>query len=62
MAMSKVDETEAPEGYRAEKEKRSCEECDFNDGGFSSTCTCQFPCANICRKDGQNVIFKKVEE
>ena len=59
--MSKVNPDEAPEGYRAEKTKTSDIDCDGCDIKYDSPICIKSKCWHGDRKDGQDVIFKKVE-
>jgi len=64
-----VDPNEAPPGYRAVAKTavydslnvacppNLCRKCDWR-----SKCSGEHPCTSYRRKDGQSVVFKKVEE
>ena len=58
----KIDKTEAPKGYYAAKQERGlggCDGCDIV--RFGPVCRIS-PCFRELRKDGQDVIFRKIKK
>lgn len=54
-----IDKNEAPEGYEA-IDGYMCSLCCFGDDGIIACCL-QSKCLPSERKDGENVVFKKIE-